>query len=324
MTGRIAKSWNRRSEDLELRLRGYARANGFFEESGGPQRFSDARLAEMIRALLLFRTGVISHETPRESTSEPEALGRSAGRKALSAGVAPERGLKEAKSLHRALERLVLKSERSPEDCCEILGVIHRFFDRFERGYTAGWLEAAREGGATPGPTGAGGFQENDRIAHDFNKVLASVVDCAEMLSYELDAGDLPERNGRILLVDDDELQAALGKRMLQSLGYTVEIYTDPLEALRAFREASKTFDLVITDLTMPRMWGDRLAAEIRGMAPQVPIILYSGFSAALHQARIQGSGIQRVLSKPLSKAGLACAVREVLGRNACAAGPGS
>ena len=73
-------------------------------------------------------------------------------------------------------------------------------------------------------------------------------------------------------------------KEMLETLGYeTVPRYSS-VDALEAFRARPESFDLVITDMTMPHMTGLDLAKEIFAIRPHTPIILCTGFSETLDE----------------------------------------
>ena len=73
----------------------------------------------------------------------------------------------------------------------------------------------------------------------------------------------LPRGCERILLIDDEDELVIVGKDMLQHLGYQVVTATSGLEALAIFREKPEHFDMVLTDMTMPDMTGDKLSAAI-------------------------------------------------------------
>ena len=84
-------------------------------------------------------------------------------------------------------------------------------------------------------------------------------------------------------------------------------------EALELFRKNPSEFDLIITDLTMPRMNGDRLAAEAAKIRPEIPVILSTGYSQRLSEERIAEIGIRALVHKPMVKSELARTVRRVL-----------
>ncbi|MGD8990471.1 MAG: PAS domain S-box protein [Desulfobacterales bacterium] len=123
----------------------------------------------------------------------------------------------------------------------------------------------------------------------------------------------LPIGSECILLVDDENSLIDLGKNMLIRLGYQVETRTRPIEALEAFREDPPKFDLVISDMTMPNMTGDILAAELRQIRPDIPIIICTGYSERINEKRSEELGLQGLIMKPFTIRRLAKTVREVL-----------
>ena len=119
--------------------------------------------------------------------------------------------------------------------------------------------------------------------------------------------------SGRILLVDDEEMLANVGRQMLNRLGYTVTATTDSLEALALFRKRPDAFDLVITDMTMPKLTGDKLAVRLKAIRADVPIILCTGYSQHINAPKARALGLQAVVMKPLSLKVLGEAVRQAL-----------
>ena len=117
----------------------------------------------------------------------------------------------------------------------------------------------------------------------------------------------------RILFVDDEKALTELGKRMLSSLGYDVTIYTDSREALNILQQDAGSFDLVITDMTMPHMTGKELARGILELRPDMPIIICTGHSEYIDVNKALELGIKALIMKPISRKELARAVREVL-----------
>jgi|SRR5580658_4101608 two-component system response regulator CpxR len=86
-----------------------------------------------------------------------------------------------------------------------------------------------------------------------------------------------------ILCVDDNEQALSVRKFMLETRGYRVLGSLLPEEALDIFRRGG--IDLVMADLTMPRMDGDELARRMKELAPEVPILLMSGCVKAFDRA---------------------------------------
>lgn len=126
----------------------------------------------------------------------------------------------------------------------------------------------------------------------------------------------VPRGNGeRILCIDDEKRLAHMGKKILEHLGYQVEIHTEPASALRAMRATPTAYDLVITDLTMPGMTGVELARELLRIRTDIPIVLISGYTATLSAERLRTMGIREVLMKPHSLNALGAVVHRMVTR---------
>jgi PAS domain S-box-containing protein len=117
----------------------------------------------------------------------------------------------------------------------------------------------------------------------------------------------------RILIVDDEESIARIEQQMLERLGYQVITRTSSIEALEVFRADPEKFDVVITDMAMPNMNGDNLAAELIKIRPDIPILLCTGFSERMGAKKADSIGIKGFLMKPVVKAELAKMVRNIL-----------
>ncbi len=131
---------------------------------------------------------------------------------------------------------------------------------------------------------------------------------------------DIPEAAGkkltgteRILLVEDEDYLAETIKRMLARLGYTVTALTDSRAALDLYKKAPGEFDLVVTDLVMPHLSGDRLVTEIMKLRPDMKVILMSGCNAVSLNSRLQQVPVKAVIPKPFTKVGLGEAIRRAL-----------
>ena len=123
----------------------------------------------------------------------------------------------------------------------------------------------------------------------------------------------LPTGNERILIVDDEESMVEIGRRRLERLGYQVEARTNPIEALELFRADPDQFDLVITDMTMPHITGDKLVKEILKIRPDMPTILCTGFSEKIDEEKAKEIGIRQYIEKPFDRGTLSRLVRKVL-----------
>jgi PAS domain S-box-containing protein len=124
---------------------------------------------------------------------------------------------------------------------------------------------------------------------------------------------ELPTGDERILFIDDEEPLVKMGHQRLERLGYKVDATTSPIEALERFRSRPDQFDLVITDLTMPKMTGDKLVQEILNIRPDIPVILCTGFSEKIDEKKANAIGAADYIEKPLDKRDFAFKVRKVL-----------
>jgi len=115
----------------------------------------------------------------------------------------------------------------------------------------------------------------------------------------------------RILFVDDESALVLLGEHTLQRLGYEVTGETSALNALKTFEKQPGAFDLVVTDQTMPGMTGLELATRIHSMRPTLPVILVSGYAAAISNEQMRTAGISQILNKPYSNERLADVIHQ-------------
>ena len=115
--------------------------------------------------------------------------------------------------------------------------------------------------------------------------------------------------------MDDEEPIVRMERQMLERLGYDVTERTSSIEALLAFRANPNKFDLVITDMTMPNMTGVRLAQKLLEIRSDIPVIICTGFSTKVDDAKAKEYGIRGFVMKPVVMGDLAKKLREVLDR---------
>jgi len=126
----------------------------------------------------------------------------------------------------------------------------------------------------------------------------------------------VPHGGERILFVDDEEIMVDVGRQMLERLGYRVTVKSSSVEALSLFKARKDGFDLVITDMTMPILTGDRLAVKLMAIRPDIPVILCTGYSARVSEEKAKSLGIKAFVMKPLVRVSLAKTIRSVLDEN--------
>jgi PAS domain S-box-containing protein len=109
-----------------------------------------------------------------------------------------------------------------------------------------------------------------------------------------------PRFAGRVLVVDDEEMVGEFMAEMLANWGLDVTVKRSPIEAQVWYAHDPSRVDLVITDQTMPRLTGVELARRLTGVRPDLPVILYTGYSDAVDDAAIARSGACALLRKPV------------------------
>jgi CheY-like chemotaxis protein len=117
----------------------------------------------------------------------------------------------------------------------------------------------------------------------------------------------------KILLVDDEDEILIMEKQMLERIGYQVTPYANSSEALEAFRHRPDKFDLVITDMAMPNLSGDKLAAALNRIRHDIPILMCTGFSENMTEEKAAALGIKGFLMKPIVMKDFSKKIREVL-----------
>ncbi len=120
----------------------------------------------------------------------------------------------------------------------------------------------------------------------------------------------------RILLVDDDVHLLNMAEKIIERLGYNVIAHTNSDDALQIFKDLPSQFDLVITDYRMPGMNGAELSREILKVAPDIPIIMCSGFTSEFSGEDADALGIKRFIRKPLMKKDFALLIEDALSEN--------
>jgi CheY-like chemotaxis protein len=103
----------------------------------------------------------------------------------------------------------------------------------------------------------------------------------------------------RVLYVDDEEALVLLARRALSRLGHSVSGFTDPVQALAAFRTKPQDYDVVVTDLSMPHMSGFEFASEVIAARADIPVLLTSGYVRAEDEDNARTIGIRKLILKP-------------------------
>ncbi len=133
----------------------------------------------------------------------------------------------------------------------------------------------------------------------------------------ETDQGDDSILTGseKILMVDDEEYIIAVGKPMLQALGYEVLVAKDGKRAIETFKAYRSRIDLVILDMIMPEMNGIDVFDRLKQINPDVKVLLQSGYSRNINNMEIQSRDFDGFIQKPFSLIDLSKKLRDILDR---------
>ncbi len=112
--------------------------------------------------------------------------------------------------------------------------------------------------------------------------------------------GQMPQGTGeRVLVVDDEPGVGELMSRLLQCIGYRVEVCKSAETAWALFRVEPTRFDLLLTDLTMPGWNGLELVRHVRELRPDLPVCLMSGYAGNLSRDDMRRLGVSEFIGKP-------------------------
>jgi PAS domain S-box-containing protein len=129
-------------------------------------------------------------------------------------------------------------------------------------------------------------------------------------------AGVAPTGTERVMIVDDEPAVATFLANALSRLGYRTATFTNADAALQHLANPVEDYDLVITDMTMPRLSGEDLLRESRLLRPTLPVVICTGYSASMTPERAYALGASGYLTKPISVNDLAIQIRRILDLN--------
>lgn len=124
---------------------------------------------------------------------------------------------------------------------------------------------------------------------------------------------NLPGGSESILLIDDEKSLLRMMQKSLERLGYKVTSTLRGQDGVDMFSDNPLGFDLVLTDMMMPEITGEDVVREVRKVNPDIPVIIYTGFSDRIDEDNFVSLGVNGLLKKPVLRADLAFMVRKVL-----------
>lgn len=144
-------------------------------------------------------------------------------------------------------------------------------------------------------------------------RIYLPIVETEEAPAAVSESTPIPHGTEHLLAVDDETSVIQFEKMVLEHLGYTVTTAHDGEEALEIFKKHADEFDLLVSDVTMPKMTGVELIHKIWEEHPGFPAIICTGYSEIISPEEAEEMGIKKYLTKPVTVEMLGRAVREVL-----------
>ncbi len=143
-------------------------------------------------------------------------------------------------------------------------------------------------------------------------KVLLPII---EEVPVEENAKAIQDQKGSetILLIDDEEQLLKIESKILEHLGYKVISFSDSEDALFYFAQNHSDIDLVITDMTMPKINGKELSEKMLLINTETLIIICTGFNQKLDSEKALNIGVKKYIEKPFDIKQLSIIIREVL-----------
>jgi PAS domain S-box-containing protein len=144
------------------------------------------------------------------------------------------------------------------------------------------------------------------------NIFLPLITETAE-IDYTTEKEPIRGGTERILFVDDEPTQKGLAEDALSKYGYRVTAFLESTVAMAHFQQNPDLYDLLITDMTMPKLTGEMLIQKIRLIRPGIPVIMCTGYSAVIDENKAKKMGINAFLYKPVIIADMLKTIRRVL-----------
>jgi len=126
----------------------------------------------------------------------------------------------------------------------------------------------------------------------------------------------MPCGNETILVVDDEEPIREIVKIQLERLGYTVKLAVNGIEAVEAYSKENGGIDLVLLDMTMPKLSGMETYKRLKNINPDVNVLMASGYSQELKAKDFSDNGISGFIQKPFGIVELSNKISETLHKN--------
>jgi PAS domain S-box-containing protein len=232
-----------------------------------------------------------------------EALGGQCGVITISTGLVncDRDSLHESWFDDSSSEGLYVYFEVTDTGCGMNKETLNRIYDPFfSTKFTGRGLGMAAAQGIVRGHKGM--IQVDSEVGHGttFRVLLPKASSPASLLNETEDDSSW-QGNGQVLLVDDEAMVLAVGKAMLEELGFEVLTASNGCAAVALFKKHYGTLGQVVMDLTMPHMGGEDAFREMRQIDPGVKVIIASGYNELEITPLFAGKGLSGFIQKPYS-----------------------
>jgi two-component system, cell cycle sensor histidine kinase and response regulator CckA len=208
--------------------------------------------------------------------------------------------------------RLIVKDNGKGMDPATMERIFDPYFTTKEKGKGTG-LGMAVVHGIVRSHSGSINVTSRPGEGSTFEIMLPAIDSGTEPKELAAEPVAPPGKKERVLLVDDETMLTDMAGQMLRKLDYIVTTVNSPTLALDIFKKNPDGYDLLITDMTMPHMQGDKLAQEIKKIRTDIPIVLCTGYSEQSTITKANAAGINHIILKPLSASQLGTIVHKAL-----------
>jgi PAS domain S-box-containing protein len=209
-------------------------------------------------------------------------------------------------------QRLSVKDDGAGMDAATLKRIFDPFFTTKPVGTGTG-LGLAAVQGIVSEHNGAITVETEPGVGTTFEIFLPACAAVEEIKAAATPRARRASTGATVLVVDDETDLAAMTCAMLRALGYSVVSCTSSAAAWSMLRDDPYAVDLLITDHAMPGMSGEELAASVKKLRPELPVIMCTGFSSKLADAHARELGASALLLKPVSRDELAHSVASAL-----------